>query len=132
MRRNLLVSGSEEGIIGVHSALDYSKITSIKGFHHQFSSFILEEDVPNPNIWTVDLSTSEKYIVSAGRNAIVKLWEVHDRIPKLKSSLRGHTNHVYGVTITPNEKYIISGSEDLTSIVWDLQEGTILHAFRQK
>jgi WD40 repeat protein len=42
----------------------------------------------------------------------------------LLNTLKGHTDYVYSVAITPDGTKIVSGSDDNTIKVWDLNNGS--------
>ncbi|MGL5880165.1 MAG: WD40 repeat domain-containing protein, partial [Xenococcaceae cyanobacterium] len=45
------------------------------------------------------------------------------------NTLKGHSNSVKAVAITPDNQKIVSGSSDGTVKIWDIDSGEMLHSF---
>ena len=46
---------------------------------------------------------------------------------KLINTLKGHTNWVLSLAISPDNKKIVSGSSDNTIRIWDLDSGNLIN-----
>ncbi len=62
------------------------------------------------------------HALSGHRNGWIRHWNL-DTGERL-TTLKGHSEIVHSVQITPNERFAVSGSEDKTVRVWDLEAGT--------
>ena len=51
---------------------------------------------------------------------------------KLRHTLRGHTNDVYKMALSPNGRTLASPSEDRTLRLWDMESGQILKTFQNE
>ena len=49
---------------------------------------------------------------------------------KLLSTLKGHSDSVRSVTISPDNKKVVSGSDDNSIKVWELDTGRLLNDIR--
>jgi len=73
------------------------------------------------NIASVAFSLDGKYAVTAGWDAMVKLWEVSSG--RVIRTFKGHKLAVVTAHFVPGGKYILSGSIDKTLRLWDLATG---------
>ena len=69
-------------------------------------------------IFGVCYSRDGKWVVSAGADKTVKVWDAHTG--KEIRSLQGHTGRVLSVAFSRDSKRIVSGSDDMTGKVWDV------------
>ena len=65
---------------------------------------------------------SPEFIASAGRDKIIKIWDVWNGSCLMQ--LRGHDNWVKSVIFHPSGKYLISCSDDKSIRIWDLSSGS--------
>ena len=70
----------------------------------------------------------QKYIVSGSDDKTVRVWSLDTG--QQTHLLRGHTDSVSTVAISPDNKFIVSGSHDNTISVWNLDTGQRIHLFR--
>ncbi len=70
---------------------------------------------------SVTLSPSGEYIVSAGRDRVLKLW--HATTGREMRTFRGHLEGVLSVTVSPDGQTIASASGDKTIRLWQLSSG---------
>ena len=59
------------------------------------------------------------HIFSGSYDETIRKWRAIDG--KELVVLRGHTNAVRSLCLTPNERYIISASDDFSIRIWDLK-----------
>jgi F-box and WD-40 domain protein 1/11 len=71
------------------------------------------------------LQISGDLIVSAGGDALVKLWSVREE--KCIRSFKGHTRGLACVQISSCQKYVVSGGNDNTIRIWNTETGECLH-----
>jgi platelet-activating factor acetylhydrolase IB subunit alpha len=64
---------------------------------------------------------NKEYIVSCGRDKMIKLWDVFAN--SCVYTMLGHDNWVRSLAIAPNGKFLISCSDDKSIRVWDLKTG---------
>lgn len=66
-------------------------------------------------------SVSNYQIALAGKGGIIYLWDInHSEKPR---SFIGHTDHIWGLTFSPDGKRLVSGSSDKTARLWDVEIG---------
>ena len=81
---------------------------------------------------SIDWTEDDRFIVTAGRNALVKRWEiarVHEEDQGLVQSYEGFSSSIKTARISPDRKYIAAGgqdSPDAALFVWDYKTGEIL------
>lgn len=74
---------------------------------------------------TTAMATSRDGIILASSDqATVRLWNLQTRAPL--RSLKGHTNWVSAIAISPNNRTLASGSLDGTVNLWDMETGELL------
>src|SRR5215212_6430115 len=65
----------------------------------------------------VHFTTDGKLLVSAGQDAMVRLWSTSDF--SAAGALAGHKNSVNSLSFTSDEKLLVTGSSDKTVRIWD-------------
>ena len=80
-------------------------------------------------IYSIAITPSGKYVISASRDKIIKLWDINTG--ELIRNFEGHTSYVYSVAITPDGKYIVSGSKDKTIKLWNIHTGKLLKTIKR-
>lgn len=103
-----ILSSSYDGTARVWDINDFKESRILSGDYH-YASF----------------SPDGKYIVSAGENHEVDLWDVKKQI-KIRS-MKGHDNRVYCSAFSPDGGNIISSSYDGSIIIWETKTGKLLH-----
>ena len=73
----------------------------------------------------MDISNDGNYIVTGGYDAIVRLWNVHDRT--LVREFKGHVGTVWTVAMSSDGNKIASGGNDGIVNIWDLKIGNLVH-----
>jgi WD40 repeat protein len=84
-------------------------------------------------VWTIDsLNDIDKQYNSLDKNHY--LLEVDKRVIKerSKNTLKGHSDNVNSVVISPNDSLILSGSKDHTAILWEISSGRKLAIMKQR
>lgn len=82
----------------------------------------LLEEWDNPlEIRFFSYSLDEKYIVGAGKDKIIRIWNTKTRKEIMK--LEGHSDYIKSIDCSPSAKYIASGSMDETIRIWDVKIG---------
>ena len=62
------------------------------------------------DVYTVAITSDNKYIVSGGRDKTIRIWNLQDKTEE--DALRGYTSCVFSVAITSDNRYIVSGGRD--------------------
>ncbi|MDZ7723290.1 MAG: hypothetical protein U5R06_10910 [candidate division KSB1 bacterium] len=81
---------------------------------------------------SIDWTKDDRFLVTAGRNAVVKRWDVGRLLkdePALVQSYEGFQSSIKSVRISPDQKFIAAGgqnSPDAAFYVWDYESGNIL------
>lgn len=60
-------------------------------------------------------------ILANGLYGLIRLWDVETRT-KIKEIYRAHNNSIIEFEFSPDSKTLISGSDDGTSLIWDLEK----------
>lgn len=76
---------------------------------------------------SVATSPVEDYAVSAGTDAIIRLWSISRRFELRR--FEGHTSSVNSVAFSSDGRYVVSGSSDWTVRLWDATNGKEIHQF---
>jgi WD40 repeat protein len=63
----------------------------------------------------------------AGGEGVLKVWDLKKN-EKVRT-LKGHTNRVGSVVVTPDGRRVVSASDDNTLKVWDLETGSAICSF---
>jgi WD40 repeat protein len=82
---------------------------------------ILDDPPQKGLIKSIQYSPDVKYIVSGGKDMLIRIHEVDSG--RLVKTLAGHGAAIESVVFSPDGKYILSGSEDKTVKLWDIQTG---------
>lgn len=127
---NFLVGGDEAGIIHKWQTSDWKEIkTAIQGEDEAAGG----AQGKHADINSIDFTKDDKYMSSAGRNSVIKLWNVADM--SLIRTFEGHTGSVKSARISPDGKLVASASAapdstgDNTVRVWDFETGKQLVEF---
>ena len=75
---------------------------------------------------SISISASGSYLVSAGNDCTVQLWDTGSG--KCIRTMTGHTEPVRVVKLTPDGKSALSGGWDGTLCLWDLEFWPVLYA----
>ena len=76
----------------------------------------------------VAIDPDENYIISAGYDQMVRVWDLHTG--KLLNTLNGHSDIVRSIAVDPLGNYIISVSDDHTIKKWELRSGKLLDTMK--
>ncbi|MEW5722682.1 MAG: caspase family protein [Thermodesulfobacteriota bacterium] len=79
------------------------------------------------NVLAAALSPDGRYVLSGGRDAVLKLWEVASG--REIRTLIGHLAAVNGVAFSPDGRQALSGSSDGNLKLWDLSTGQAVKTF---
>merc|ERR1712194_225298 len=71
-------------------------------------------------------SAKNPLIVSCSWDKLIKVWNLSNC--KLKTTLAGHTNVLYTITISPDGSLCASGGKDSISMLWDVNDGKHLYS----
>lgn len=79
----------------------------------------------NSNILSISFSSNGEYIISAGCDKMIRIWDAKNYA--LITALSDHTDWVRDVAISPNGEFIVSGSDDKTVKIWSTKTRQVLH-----
>ena len=105
---------------------------NLQNYAHEFPHFVTQQ------AWNYANSGPVSNAAEKGNTAIHKSLLLRDQsirppwnpLPQVLYILKGHTNYIEVVSITPDGKKAISGSVDQTCILWDLTTGKALQILR--
>ena len=60
-------------------------------------------------------------LVSGSYDTMIKLWDIRDK--NCSATLKGHSQQINSLSISPDGSLLLSGSEDCTARLWDLRSG---------
>jgi len=101
------------GSFGVGTLNDGVRIYGPAGFAKKYFG---HEDKA---VWDFDYSPTSNRLVTAGRDATAIIWDM--KVTQKIQTLRGHTDWVNHVRLTPNGKYAFTASTDRTIKIWDMK-----------
>lgn len=87
------------------------------------------------NVFHVCWSPNSKYLCSAGRDKVLKIWDINKKeytscvliiIYRCINTLVGHKEPVRGCAWSPDGEHILSVSEDKTAIIWSAENGRLI------
>jgi len=73
-------------------------------------------------------SPGGKYMVSAGTDRLIKVWDMSNR--SLLYKIEAHEGSVESVAFSPDGKYLISGGDDNYIKLWDFSTGNMIRAIK--
>jgi WD40 repeat protein len=62
-------------------------------------------------------------LVSSGGDKTIIVWHLEGESATVMRTLRGHTEIVRSVSLSPDDRFIVSGSDDETVCVWEVATG---------
>ncbi|PPQ95352.1 LOW QUALITY PROTEIN: hypothetical protein CVT26_008197 [Gymnopilus dilepis] len=144
-----VVSGSEDGTVGIWDVATGSEIRKLEGHLRGVHSVVISRDDRKVlsgagdgivRVWdvllgseehrfeghsdlvgSVDISDDGQWAVSGSRDKTVRVWNVG--VGKLERIFRGHTKRVASVAISYDGKMVVSGSQDKTARIWHVDTG---------
>ncbi len=117
---------SKNVVAGNHGRKITSWKLQNKALNHTFSSKPYDpfsrgsynHDSHGGLIYSLILSNDGKTLFSGSADKTIRIWNT--ATGQLKSTLKGHTDSVLALAITPCDRFLISGSADKTIRIWDL------------
>eukprot|EP00931_Biecheleriopsis_adriatica_P064766 TRINITY_DN39471_c0_g1_i1.p1 TRINITY_DN39471_c0_g1~~TRINITY_DN39471_c0_g1_i1.p1 ORF type:complete len:616 (+),score=115.11 TRINITY_DN39471_c0_g1_i1:39-1886(+) len=88
------------------------------------------DNVHKGGVSSVKLSSNVRFVVSAGVEGELRVWELKTR--EMISNLKEHGARVNDVQLFPNDQYAISVSRDRCLLTWDLRSEKRLTAHRER
>ena len=78
------------------------------------------------SVFTIQYSPDEQYLLSGGRDAHLKAWDLLGPEPRLASSQPAHWYTINSIVFDPDGRWIATGSRDRTIKVWDANDFQLL------
>lgn len=78
---------------------------------------------------SIDWTQDDRFIVTTGRNLVVKCWEVAhmgDDDYGLRRTFSGHTGSVKSVRLSPDGRYVAAGAGNSMVKVWTFDDGALV------
>lgn len=108
-----IVSGGRDNVIRVWNVMGECMHEFTRNGHEDWvSSVCFSPSLENP------------IVVSGGWDNLVKVWDLAEG--KCKHTLRGHTNYITTVTVSPDGSLCVSGGEEGVAHLWDINTGESL------
>lgn len=70
-------------------------------------------------VTTVTFNDTAEQVLSGGIDNEIKVWDIRKK--EILYTLRGHTDTVTGLSLSPDGSYILSNSMDNTIRIWDVR-----------
>lgn len=124
--KSTLLKLSKYQIIGGSLILSALVIIGFYAYVHREKSATLVETL-GVNLFPINdysFSKSDRYLVSAGTDNAVRIWDLNAK-SEIKT-LIGHTDQVNAVDISSDGKMIVSASDDETVRIWDFEDGHLI------
>jgi len=80
-------------------------------------------------VWCVDILASKGLIASAGRDASIKIWNMHTN-QCIKTIANAHANDIYSLVFTHNGKYLLSAGWDKKIKIWRVGDWKLIKDFQ--
>jgi WD40 repeat protein len=112
-KRNELAVGSSDNSIYL---LDADSLT-LK--HHL-------PDAHNNSVFSLHYTPDESYLLSGGRDALLKAWQLDKGEPQAISSQPAHWYTINSIAFHPSGKWFATGSRDKTIKIWDADNFQLL------
>jgi len=81
---------------------------------------------------SIDWTKDDRFIVTAGRNMVVKRWEVaqlDSADQGLRMTYSGFASSIKSVRLSPDGKYVASGAKNSTVKIWTFDDGALVTTF---
>jgi hypothetical protein len=105
-------------------AVAYSDF-SVKVFDLQDFSLKLVINQHTNSVFTVSYSPDYQYLISAGRDAHLKILEVNNQY-NLNQDIAAHLFAINDIKFSPNGKYFVTGSMDKSIKIWESKQFKLL------
>jgi WD40 repeat protein len=76
-------------------------------------------------VFSLAFSPDEQYLVSGGRDAMLRVWDVNDQFTQL-SVQPAHMYTINDLAFSPDGRFLITASRDRTIKCWDAQTFELL------
>lgn len=123
--KEILHFGDRKGVVHDISFLNGDSILVAAEFNKiKFYNTLTQEEifeiknVHNDAILTIDISADNSYLISAGKDSVIILWDIKNK--KMVSKFDYHKGIVTSIKFSPDRRYILSGSTDQNVILYDL------------
>jgi WD40 repeat protein len=100
-------------------AVGYSDNT-IRIFNTENFKLLLELKAHDNSVFALAYSPDGKYLLSGGRDAVLKIWEVNEAY-RLQQTINAHWYHINAIKYSPNGNFFATVSMDKTVKIWEAE-----------
>ena len=122
---HLLAAGDEAGQILIFDTRTWERLDLVKQGEDQHAGGAKGTDA---DVNQLHFSADDQYLLSAGRNHLVKLWKISEENKLLPvKNYKGHTASVKSVRLSPDGKYVAAGAGSGNGVrIWDFETGELV------
>lgn len=129
--QRLILKGHTAGIHKVQLASNGLEVVtasadgSVRLWDMEIGDFVLKMEDHNGPVTCFSLSNDGKILVSGGEDGVAIVYDLPGGIWRHK--LCGHTKRINAIAIDPHCRRAVTSSQDMTTRIWSLSQGTCLH-----
>lgn len=119
----MIVSAGDDGHVKLWDIFSYHDLWYYESPVHkpELSKLLLQLSGSNGPVNTVSVSGSAKYIASAGKDPLIRLWDAQNG--SLLRTFKGHNDRVTSLSFAANDRLVVSSGWDGRVILWDRDSG---------
>lgn len=122
--RYLAYSGGTAGFGGEEWSLSGAALIDVETGE---TVYLFDLHDKRTNVTGIEFSSDDSRVITASGDQLLGVWDVETG--ELIHVLRGHTEWIRDVAISPDGRWAASASDDNTVILWDLNTGIAIHTF---
>lgn len=131
-------NGHSSSISCLDFNLPFGKLYSASQLNNDIKIFNLKDHeikeintIKNAHLTTIncmELNTENNILITGGKDAIVKIWDVNENNLEFNDKFESHSDEI--TTLNINDTNLITGSQDKTIKQWDLTKGKNIQTLR--